>query len=67
VSNVELVQIVVSVDGALCQLTIPPECKHMVLHLIQGMSENKQLNVIKLPSSMQKVSLADVLKAEATQ
>jgi hypothetical protein len=62
VSKVELVQVVVDVDGALCQVIIPPECKDMVLRLVQSVSEGGQLKVVKLPAAMQKISLADALK-----
>jgi hypothetical protein len=62
VSKVELVQVVVEVGDELFQVCIPPECKDMVLRLIQSVSENGQLNVVKLPASMQKVTLAEALK-----
>lgn len=56
--SVELVQIVVSVDGELCQVLIPEDYKMLVVRMLQGVGDGK-LNVVRLPASFHKVKLSD--------
>ena len=64
-SNVELVQVVVSVDGALCQVVIPPECKPLLLQLMQGFQNDRTLKVVRLPDTVGLIPLHDVIKSES--
>lgn len=60
-SDVELVQVVVSVDGALCQVVIPSEYKPALLRMMQGFCEGGSLRVVRLPDSFGLIPLHDVL------
>lgn len=64
-SNVELVQVVVSVDGALCQVVIPSEYKPTLLRLMQGFCEGGALKVVRLPDTVGLIPLCDVIKSES--
>jgi hypothetical protein len=64
-SDVELVQVVVSVDGALCRVVIPQECKPVLLRLMQGLCEGGTLEVVRLPDSVGLIPLRDVIKSES--
>lgn len=57
--TVELVQIVVSVDGELCQVIIPEDYKMLVVRMLQGVGDGA-LNVARLPPNFQKVKLSDL-------
>jgi len=64
-SDVELVQVVVSVDGALCQVVIPSEYKPALLRLMQGFCEGGALKVVRLPDTVGLIPLHDVIKSES--
>lgn len=64
-SNVELVQVIVSVDGALCQVVIPPEYKPTLLRLMQGFDDRGALKVVRLPDTVGLMPLHDVIKSES--
>ncbi len=63
-SNVELIQVVVSVDGALCQVVIPQEYKSVLLRLMQGFCEGGALKVVRLPATVGLLPLHDVIKPD---
>lgn len=64
-SKVELVQVVVSVDGALCQVVIPAEYKPALLHLMQGFCEGGALKVVPLPDTVGLIALKDVIEQKS--
>lgn len=63
VSDIKLVQVIVSVDGALCQVVIPQECKPVLLSLMQGLSTGGALKVVRLPSNVVQIPLSDAVDA----
>ncbi len=60
-SDVELVQVVVSVDGALCQVVIPSECKSLLVRLMQGFEDDRTLKVVRLPATVGLIPISDVI------
>lgn len=64
-SNVELVQIVIRVDGQLCQVVIPAGRETYLLHMMSGCFDNGKLDAVRLPESFKTINLADELKKEA--
>lgn len=59
-SNVELVQIIVSVDGKLCQVLVPEERKTYLLHMMSAVFDDGKLVAAPLPEGFHKISLAEV-------
>lgn len=64
-SSVELVQIVIRVDGQLCQVVIPAGRETYLLHMMSGVFDNGKLDAVRLPESFRTVNLADELSKEA--
>lgn len=64
-SNLELVQVVVSVDGALCQAVIPTEYKPILLRLMQGFCEGGALKVVRLPDTVGLVPLHEIIDSKS--
>lgn len=57
--KVELVQVVVRVNGELCQVLIPKDYGDLVVRMLQGVCDGA-LRVVRLPSDMQTISLSDI-------
>lgn len=64
-SDVQLIQVIVSVDGALCQVVLPDEYKPAMLHLMQGFCEGGALKVVRLPADVVKIPLSEAINAKA--
>lgn len=57
--KVELVQIVVRVNGELCQVLIPKDYGDLVVRMLQGVCDGA-LKVVRLPVGMKTVSLSEI-------
>ncbi len=64
-SSVELVQIVIRVDGKLCQVVIPAGRETYLLHMMSGVFDNGKLNAVRLPESFTTINLAEELSKES--
>lgn len=51
--KIELVQIILSIDGQLTKVLIPPGRDEMVLGLLQAVFDDNQIQVAKLPADIQ--------------
>lgn len=57
--KVELVQVVVRVNGELCQVLIPKDYGDLVVRMLQGVCDGA-LKVVRLPADMKTVNLSEV-------
>lgn len=51
--DIELVQIVLKIDGALCQVLIPDDAKGLLVRMLPGFFPDKSITVRKLPPEFQ--------------
>lgn len=58
--DIELVQIVLKVDGDLCQVLIPDDAKSLLVGMLPGLFPDKKIAARKLPPDFKMVKLADL-------
>ena len=51
--KIELVQIILSIDGQLCKVIVPPDRDQMVIGLLQAVFDDNVIEVAKLPDDIQ--------------
>lgn len=58
--NIELNQIVISIDGQLNLVRVPKDRHHLALSLLQAIFDDGRILVTPLPPEFQLIPLADV-------
>jgi hypothetical protein len=58
--NIELSQIVLSIDGKLNLVRVPKDREHLALALLQSIFDDGRILVTPLPPEFQLIPLADV-------
>lgn len=58
--NISIVQIIIEVDGQLCNAKVPKGMEHMILSILQA-NEDCKIAAVKLPPSWKKISLAEAV------
>lgn len=51
--KVELVQVILSIDGQLSKVIVPPDRDQMVIGLLQAVFDDNVIQVAKLPDDIQ--------------
>ena len=61
---VEIVSIVIEVDGQLYQVAIPKDRKELLLGMIASVFDDGRIQAVKLDSTWKKIPLSEVNKNE---
>lgn len=61
--NVDIVQVIIEVDGKLAQAVVPDAVKNLMVSLLQA-NEDGKIHAVALPPSWTKVSLAEAIREQ---
>lgn len=58
--DIEFMQLTLKIDGALCNVVLPDDSKHLLIAMLPGLFKDGKINVYKLPDDVKAVKYSEL-------